>query len=217
MKLLTTQKDILYELIEENPDFTPMQFELNDLLRGNISLISHNNSQFYFKITSSQNYADYYHADFSPGQSSLIASRAEINFSDICISFRIWLSCLNKELKSPNKWHRLQHEIQSVDIKFSYSNHDVFTYAEYEDISSRIQELKKGIRAISFTQDQFNVIDSKLDLLVESAKTASKFDWGSFFFGTIVNIILQLGVTPENASSLWALIKTTFSNLLLIK
>jgi hypothetical protein len=71
------------------------------------------------------------------------------------------------------------------------------------------------IKTIPLLTVQETAIANQLDHLMELAKELNKFDWKSLFIGTISSIIIQLGVTKENAHELWSLIKKVFNNFFL--
>ncbi len=155
-----------------------------------------------------------HYAIFSPGNDNF----AEQNYPgtweyQLQYAFR-WLTNIFREINSTNKWDRLYKEI--AEIKINYENDEgKFSATEYEELKHKIDSLKNGITSINLLPEQLAAINTKLDHLTLLAKDMNKFDWKGLFVGTIISIIVQLSVTPENAKSLWALIKQVFSNYLL--
>jgi len=220
MKLLISQKDLLFEIIENDNNFAPSQFEIEEYPQGRNEVLTEfkfKNSEYYFRFFHDTDTVNSFIANFSPGKYSTVETtmRFVINTEGLKY-FRSWISCLNKELKSPNKWERLKNEFQSLNIRFDETNNsDKFTIQEYIELSHKIDDLKQNIKSIDFTTEQINAINCKLDDLKELAKDLKRFDWNSLFIGTFISIIMQLEVNKENANSLWLLIKHIFNNLLL--
>ncbi len=218
MKLLISQKDKLFELVEKS-GLSPSQFELIEvpslIIPGEIATkLSFKNSDFYFSFETGKNSREPHYAIFSPGNDNF----AEQNYPgtweyQLQYAFR-WLTNIVREINSPNKWDRLYKEI--AEIKINYENDEgKFSATEYEELKHKIDSLKNGITSINLLPEQLAAINTKLDHLTLLAKDMNKFDWKGLFVGTIISIIVQLSVTPENAKSLWALIKQVFSNYLL--
>lgn len=220
MKLLISQKDKLFEIIENDNNFTPSQFEINEICQGGNKIMTEfkfKNSDYYYKFFPDTESASCFYANYSPGVYSNIdyTTRFVINDESNKL-FKQWLFCLNRELNAPNKWERLQNEIQSLNINFNEDNsNDKFSFQEYTDLSNKIDILKQNIKSINFSSEQLNAIDIKLDDLKELAKNLKRFDWRNLFIGTIISIIIQLEVNKDNANDLWRLIKHIFSNLFL--
>ena len=55
-----------------------------------------------------------------------------------------------------------------------------------------------------------NEIKNQLERLTLLAVDLGKFDWKNLFVGTIMSIIIQLGVNKENANLIWLAIKQMF-------
>lgn len=215
MKLLNSQKDQIFDLIEEQ-NLSPSQFEFNEEQVNVVShtektILSFKNSQYFFQF-------DYrnggHYSIFSPGRSTITEEEFPRNWENQLFYFKEWLLNLLREINTPNKWERLRKEINEINSGFTVGQ-EKFSFQEYEELIIKINQLKGSIKEIGLSRDQILGINNKLDFLVESAKTLSKFDWKSLFVGTIISITIQLGLTPENSKSLWNLITHIFNQLFL--
>ncbi len=223
MKLLTSQKDSLYDLIEKI-GLSPNQFEFSEMPSKRwgsriATELRFKKSDFYFLFETETNNPltqanDQHYAVFCPGFSSYIESETTLKWSSQLHRVSTWLENIVREITSPNKWERLESEIQSININFD-NEEDKFSVQEYEDLQRKILILKEGIPSIGLLSEQERIINEKLDYLVESAKNMKKFDWKSLFIGIMFSIIIQLEVTPDNAKSLLSLIKQVFHSFLL--
>lgn len=215
MRLLTSQKDTLFDIIEEF-ELSPSQFQFSDgrsvfSTVGIATRLYFKNSEFHFSFDSVDNR---HYASFCPGEQAFQEEANTLTWDQQLYCFQGWLENLKREINSPNKWDRLDKEIKGLRIKFE-NEEDKFSAQEYQELKIKIDVLKKGVDQIGLLAEQVSVINSKLDHLTELAQEMNKFDWKSLFIGTIISIIIQLNVTAENAKSLWALIKRVFSNYFL--
>ncbi len=214
MRLLTSQKDTLYDLIEKR-GLSPTQFEFSDnrsAYGSGISTWLHfNNSEYAFRFDSFDNSPM---PSFCPGQNSFNENGHARLWNDVLAHFTSWLINLKREINAPNKWERLEKEIAGIKINFS-NDQDKFSAHEYEELKAKTETLKQSVSEIGLLPEQAKAIHAKLDHLITLAKDMNKFDWKSLFIGTIISIVIQLSVTQENAKSLWTLIKQVFSNYFL--
>lgn len=125
-----------------------------------------------------------------------------------------WLECLRKEINAVNKWDNLLKEIEYIKFAPSDDN-SKFTHQEYLELTNKIDQIKSALDTIPLLEERQLAVINQLNHLTELAKDLNKFDWKNLFIGTIISIITQLYVSKENATKLWTLIKTIFSNLFL--
>jgi|GEM_PF-777152 len=220
MKLLISQKDQIFDIIERE-DLSPFLFEFiedqkNIVSRDESTTLSFKRSNFYFKFEYRKfdNVRSGHYFIYSPALSSIISEGFSLSWENQLAHFEKWLKYLKREIQSPNKWARLEREIDEVKIGF-IGGEGKFSFKECAELKDKINILKSRIKGLDLSKDQVTEINSKLDLLVESAKTLSKFDWKSLFIGTIISITIQLSLTPENSKALWEVIRNVFHQLLL--
>jgi len=218
MKLLTSQKDKIFELIEYE-SLSPSQFEFKvaDSSVSSYQKVTHllfKNSEYFFSFETGHNSNTSHFAIFCPGNEAFVEREYPGGWNSQLSFFRKWLSNLNREINAPNKWDRLQKEIEGIGIRFENDN-EKFSVHEFEDLKQKMITLRKSIVSIGLEKEQLKTIESKLDFLTESAKEMNKFDWKSLFIGTIISIIIQLNVSPDNAKTLWTMIKQIFNTYLL--
>lgn len=218
MKLLASQKDTLYDLIEK-ANLSPSQFELvessSTIKAGEIATtVKFKSADFYFTFETGKNLSEPHYAIFSPGENNYVDQNYPGTWEYQKQYFFRWLNNLNREINSPNKWDRLTKEIEGITLNFE-NEEDKFSVSEFKILQENILSLKEGILTLSLLPEQVSAINNKLDHLTDLAKEMNKFDWKGLFIGTLISIIIQLSVTPENAKSLWDLVKKIFSNYLL--
>jgi len=217
MKLLISQKNELFDLIEKTDYFTPLQFELIETSskKGDIfTEVTFKDTTYYFKYFLDKEYYRSFFVNYSPGDDTIVGISSNLSWYSGLTVFSDWLSYLKRELIIPNKWERLTSD--NIDIRFSSSfNEFKFSYVEYEELKLKINQIKGSLGTINLLEEQQVAISQKLDHLIDVAKDLNKFDWKNLFIGTIISIIIQLEVNKENAALLWELIKRVFRNFLL--
>ena len=214
---MTSQKDLLFDSIEAIK-LSPSQFEITErkskFTSGVATMVTFKNSEFFFLFETSQRQSLNHYALFTPGKDSFHETEDTMIWDAQFRCFKNWLSYVVREITAPNKWDRLQNEINNLGITIS-NGEDKFSALEFENLKEKLLQLKNGITSLGLLPEQISSLNNKIDHLAELAKTMNKFDWKGLFIGTIMSIIIQLSVTPENAKSLWQLIKQIFSSFLL--
>jgi len=221
MKLLLSQKNILYDLIqEEGLSSSSFNFVESRSVIVNIEMATnliYKGTDYFFSFETGNKKPYLHYAIYCPGHKSHTEKVYSGDWNHQIEQFKIWLSNLKRELNTPNKWERLLKEFDALEINDqAYGEQDKFRVDEFEDLKIKIESLKFGIASLSLESNQIEVINSKLDHLSELAKSMNKFDWKGLFIGTILSIIIQLNVTPENANEIWKQIKIAFQSLLLL-
>jgi len=216
MKLLLSQRDTLYEYIE-NRGLSPAQFEFEEKpsdysSSSTATILKYKNSEYHFTFETVNNARQM--ALFCPGSDIHTGIADGLEWSYTLQYFGTWISNLLKELNTPNKWARLQSEIGGLSLKYSEED-GKFSFKEYEELQMKIEVLKGGLSTIDLLPDQIKTINEKLDHLMIMAKDMGKFDWKGLFIGTIVNTVIQLAVTQSSTLALWNLIKQAFNNYFL--
>lgn len=217
MKLLASQKNVLFELIEDY-ELPPSQFvfqESKSRFSTDICTdLAYSNSEFYFSFESNPG-NDPHYCIYSPGQATFSNEIYTRTWERTLMEFGSWLSFLKREITTINKWDRLKLEMENFKFSFTDNDNNKFSVAEYSELNEKIAVLKMGISKLSLLPEQLRVMNDKLDHLAILAKDMNKYDWKNLFIGTLMSIIIQLSVTPENAKNLFALIKQIFNSYLL--
>ena len=141
MKLLVSQKDQLFDIIEKE-GLSPSQFEFTE----NASLISHRqvatslkyiNTDYFFSFETGPNSETSHYAIYCPGIDIYKQSNISVDWPYQLHCFQAWLSALSRELTAPNKWERLKKEIAEIKISFKDEG-GKFSVHEFEDLMKKI-------------------------------------------------------------------------------
>ena len=210
MELLPSQLNELYDLIVNSRHFSPTQFTKS--ATGDQFQLT--GTGYYFRIYENTGYANSLVVNFSPGETLYKDASPSMAWKDVKEYFTKWLKYLKREVSSPDKWGRIFDEIQYL-IGTTPNQNLGFTHEEYLTISGQMDFIKSSLEHIPLLQEQNSAIKNQLDHLLELTTELNKFDWQNLFIGTTISIIIQLGVTKENAALLYELIKRTFQGLFL--
>ncbi|MBS1687297.1 MAG: hypothetical protein JSS96_01130 [Bacteroidetes bacterium] len=211
MQLLKSQKNKLFDTIISK-GLSPNQFILRE--RIDVSLIYKAEQRYKFDI--SQLSDNSYNVNFSPAEKYYNDEFRLFNWYQVPIALGNWISYVKREAQEEDKWEQMETVIQEAHLSVIYDDNRKFTVQEYVLLEKKIIELKASILTLEFLPKQIDAINSKLDQVLKLAIDLNKFDWQSLFVGTIVNIIIQLGLTPSNAHALWLLIKNAFNGVILL-
>jgi hypothetical protein len=209
MRLLTSQKNQLFKEIEGNVWLSPNQFSFYE--GANLTRINHKGSRYFCSFHYHNNDIVFSH---SPAEQSLSTSSILSNWAECVSEFKEWLKYLAREISEPDLWGRLDSAFTTANLN-NRQEHIQFTVSEYEDLGRKIDILNTQMKMLTFLAEKQVVILEQMDHLLILAKDMSKFDWTNLFVGTLMSIIIQLGVTQENAKTLWDLIRATFKGYFL--
>jgi hypothetical protein len=216
MKLLLSQKNELYKIIEDTQSLSPNQFSIiepkNDR-EGDISILL-KNTDFVFKIFEDKRYHKSFFLNFIPGIDVYKEITGNVGWDEIIQNFYFWLENIVRELQEPDYWERFEHELSVANIN-SNINNSKFSIKEYEDLQRKIDLISQNIETIPLIAEQLSDIKKELNRLTELAKDLGKYDWFNLFVGSIISIAIQLSISKENVSLLWDIIKSAFNNLFL--
>jgi len=210
MELLPSQLNVLYDLIEKNGHFSATQF--TKTLNGDY--IEFNKTSYYFKIYVDTGYVNSLVVNFSPGEKLYKEASSSIPWEQVVVYFGKWLKYLKREITSPDKWGRAFGELAYLGSATG-SQYTHFTHSEYLNIVNKLDHIKKGLEQIPLTDEQNRGLKAQFDHLETKIDELNKFDWQSLFIGTVISVIIQLGVDKENANLLYDLIKLYFQGLIL--
>ena len=146
-----------------------------------------------------------------PGKDQIMDRFGPLSWDSCIAKFYEWLHNLQREVTAPNLWERFQSSVSNIQLSNNDDN-SKFTHQEYLDLSSKIDILINAVPSINLLENQTIAIQSQLVDLLSKTNSLGKYDWRNLFVGTMISIIIQLGVTQDNANELWILVKQIFSN-----
>lgn len=183
MKLLPSQKDQIYDSIIES-GFSPSQFEFIDDQESMITMLIFKNTDYFFHFESSPKNREIHICTFSPGEQTYIENQIpgswELQFQYV----KKWLTYLEREIGTSDKWKRLQDELIKENITYT-DKEEKFTPQEYETLLNQILLLKDRLKSLDLLPEQLSELNSKIDHVGTLANTLNKKDWIILFMASI--------------------------------
>jgi hypothetical protein len=212
MLLLQTQKNQVYELIED-AGLSPSMFSFDDPNDADgDTYLRYKDSNYYFNFAKARSGGHF--ARYSPGYDTPYEDQAPGSWNGQLSYVRRWLSNLVRELEAPDKWKLLQEEIENMDFGDIKYEDTKFTYREYELLKEKISELKVKIGKLDLVEEQIKQINEKLDHLLHLAKDMNKTDWKELFIGSLIGLFMQLSIDKDTGQAIAGYVKGLFMKFL---
>jgi len=212
MKLLQTQKNQVYEVIE-HVGLSPSMFVFDNPSEPNgITYLRFKNSDYRFDFATSREGGHF--ARYLPGYDTPYEDQSAESWASQIANVRRWLGYLIRELEAPDKWKLLEEELRNFnfeDIKYTDAK---FTHQEYKLLEKRIEEFKNKISKMDLLEEQVEKINHKLDHLLKLAENMNKIDWKELFIGSIMSLFIQLSIPPNAGQTIFGHLKTLFVQFL---
>jgi hypothetical protein len=122
--------------------------------------------------------------------------------------FNTWCQQIKTELNTPTGWESFQSE-NFLDAGFDDLDAP-FSENEKLQIRQGIKEVKERIITLELPERSIQTMVKKLDELCDKVDELNKFDWKSFFIGTMASLIMTLSIPPEMQGIIWECIKMAF-------
>jgi|ERR1035437_1111456 hypothetical protein len=204
--LLNTQKDSLFKILVDE-GFNPQDFKLED---SGISILRYVKGNYYCKFQMSDDYLSRM-IIFSPGtllQEEYYAN----NMGDWHAyekGFRNWLTNLKRELNADFLWEKLRSESSQILISKNISN-EAFLPFEKEMIHQKFESIMSQLKNLELSHENLDIINEKLNHLLELTEKLDKVDWLSILIGSIAGLIVNLSITQDTVRTIWEIIKHEF-------
>jgi hypothetical protein len=216
--------ELIKAILEEN-FIDSVEFD-KDLSKTDLQIelplrITHKGSNSFFNIRFSSSFSStYFVVEYFPGVEAKQEYHLATAWSEILEWLKSWINVIQRELSQPDPWILLT---QGSILTDSIPDSDNITEKLSEEDFHRLGEFTNSLREflvseIKLSQDQFKLIDERLEYLEESAKRQNKRDWAHTAIGVTFTIAIGLALAPEQASKLLALtsefLRTLFIKLL---
>lgn len=216
MKLLTTQKNVIFDLIQK-ANMEHSMFQINE--DNNKSIIKYVGTEFFFNFdeeVKNLGITSFTSLKFSPGENDYVEKIFidDTSFATKLSYFNRWLSSLINEVNVVDKWSQLKKEISNIRLS-DFNDSSFFNANEQEEIKTKITTLKQRVQTLNLPADKLSIIEKKLDHLTTLTTSLTKTDWNALFLGTLATMIIAVTLTPESGKQIWEYVKQVFSNLFL--
>lgn len=219
MDLLNSQKKEIFDLIVYR-NFEPNSFELvinhNDFTLG-IPVLTYKDTKYFFAFNSGDIKGQSYgNSIFSPGKSVLVQMPPYNSWPDQCSNFYSWLDNLERELSIKNPWENIKDYLPSNEIDFRDKDiNSEFSFQEVAQIEASLNNFKTQLlEKYTLSAEQIEIISRKIDYLCDTAKRSRKIDWKNIFVGSMINLMITINLSPEQAYAFWQTLMGCFVHLL---
>ena len=219
--ILKSQKKQIFELTVLhglNPSNFKLALEKSENGSLRVSCLNYKNSEYFFKFDFNSD-DRYFVCYYSPGANRILEKSGwEESWTGIIGHVKKWLVALMREISTPDPWEEIEKYIPGAEVGLEDEEKNTpFTFEQVEHIEKSISRLKTEInKKYKFSDEQDKLIQSKLNYLIDRAKKIGRIDWKNIFMGTIITIMANLALNPQQAKSLWVLVKECFKGILLL-
>lgn len=209
--------------------FTPDDFTLiEDTEEDHTTYIKYKETPFMFTINNSNESYDEFeclYVLYAPGfpDSEMFPERNYFEFSSVLNKFNHWVMRHIKEYEldefEPDLWSEYKNGNNSLNFNdIDCNDKDLFSISERKQISMSINELKLLInKNFETSVEEQNLINERLEYLINSTKKLNKFDWKSLTLSTVIGIATTLTLDVEKGKLLFELFRQVFSTIRNIK
>jgi hypothetical protein len=214
MKLLLSQRNQIFQIIQNSEDLSPNDFKFSDngIMAGgsHITEIIHSKSNYYFMISDSN-------VTFSPGNDRITYTTLHNKMWTIIISyFREWLVSLSREISIEDEWAKMEADSKYFDV--NDQDNSMFSVGEQKLIVDKIENLKEDIKNTkNINTSEFEKINKKLDHLEEMVSKLGRIDWKNLFAGSIFSVMAGALIPPDAHQSIMDLFKRFFEGFKLLR
>ena len=215
--LLKSQKNEILNLIKE-AGLDPFNFKwsvvpssaTNEL---RVSQVHYVDSPFFyqFDIYNGEHYPSY-----SPGEVMIRTESYSGSWEHQKKHVRYWLSYLSRDVGQPDLWAEISRYQLPAESELGpdVSNEPFSTY-QVEQILSGLNQVRAYIEEQGLaSKQQKKSVNERLDYLADAAKRQGRRDWIYTLIGVIVTITTTLALAPEQANTLWNLIRNAISGII---
>lgn len=141
---------------------------------------------------------DMYINDAVVGGANLVGYRG-IEWPQLMDELATWADEVRYEMNTPDLWAELKRVPQVLAAsQTTDASNAPFSPNEQSEISGKLDEIKKLVRGrFELTDEQFAVIDERLDDAEEASKRLGRKDWILMFYGAVTSTFMTDAVPPN--------------------
>ncbi len=183
---------------------------------GKVHKLSYINTDYFFifELFSDNNH----YCIYSPGLQTSIREIRSDNWNSQINRVREWLQNLKREVETVDPWDDIDEYFPEEEINLEdEKENSPFSYEQVEHITNALHKLKDEIRkSYNLDTEQDELVQEKLDYLIDRSKKIGRKDWKILFVGIIVTLAAGLALGPEEVKGFWGLVKICFKGILLL-
>lgn len=202
--LITNNWDII--------DFIVKEFD------GNLR-IYYKNTPLYFEFKATNSYDNYWisYTCYSPNWD--VKTEYRYTWPRAILIFNNWLESEVKiyieDQNTIDLWEEYMKSSKAVCSKnINFDSQENFTTEEQRQLQLSINELKGLIiDKFQLQEEQQEIINTRLDYLIEATSRLNRFDWKGTVINTIISLIIALSFDAEKANQLVKLFQIVFHGI----
>ena len=221
-------KNKLFKIIQDS-GLGVEHFDINEGETDKVPflIISYKDSPFQFIIRNSDDNFDLFDCKYTKYGPNYPLSQfePETGYSDfefLSGEFLWWLtnvlSPYIEDLNEPDLWEEFKKGNKSFDFnKINFDDKSSFSLDERAQVKLALNELKLlAQKALSTNEKEQEIINARLDYLIDASNRLNKFDWKSLAVSSIISISVALSLDTQKGHLLFELFKKVFSNIPLL-
>jgi hypothetical protein len=123
--------------------------------------------------------------------------RAGTDFADIADAVRTWGHEISEWMQAPDLWKSMPDPSGILGQLIPDAPNTPFTPDEQTAISAQLKEIREAVkRTYELTAEQSIHIDEKFEEAEKASRRMGSKDWGMFFGGALLSLILSDTITP---------------------
>ena len=117
-----------------------------------------------------------------------------------------WLQEVKRDLQTPDLWAELRREVHLLEVGSNeVTDNTLFTQDEQKQIAEQLRGLAKHVSdASSLSEAQKQILNEKIDYLVDSSRRLGRKDWLNIFIGVTLGYLLSTALPPDVARGIFS-------------
>ena len=181
-----------------------------------VSMVRHINSDHYFIFDFLE---QKYFCSYSPGRNKPVVEAVPGTWEYLFDQYLPdWLRTVKQEIEIVDPWEEIEKYLPGSTVNLeNESGNAQFTYDQVVHITEAVEKLKKEIANNFHLKGlEEKLVQQKLDYLIDRSKKLGKIDWKNLFLGTLMGLAANLAFNPEQAKTLWTLVRICFKGIVLL-
>jgi hypothetical protein len=117
-----------------------------------------------------------------------------------------WLNEVKRDLETPDLWAELRREVHLLAVGSNeVTENTLFTQDEQKQIAEQLRGLAKHVSdASSLSEAQKQILNEKIDYLVDGSRRLGRKDWLNIFIGVTLSYLLSTALPPDVARGIFS-------------
>ena len=199
-RLLKSQQNEILILIKE-AGLDPFEFQWEEFQEPRLHPLDKISPCFHRLIHKPSGFAALFedqHLRYSPALDSTNAVEYTVNWAEMYLVAKRWLTYLKRELETPDLWASLSQEQEMLGVEPAEAVNTPFNAKERIQVKLAIEEIRIYIASTySLADEPLAKVNRKLDYLIDASTRLGRIDWKNLFVGALISLAVQ-HLTPSS-------------------